>query len=565
MASLIRKKYTAPMPDGAELFTSKGKRFARWIDAQGKTQTAPVVSGKGDALRIQRTSPAWVAKYRGGDDTVIERSTGCKDKSAAAAVLSKWEGEAERIRAGLVSPSEAKAAQHAAVPLTAHVEAYRQALELRGATSKHVASVARYLNRVINGCGFRRIADLDRQGAMRWLHEQRRQSGNPMGARLHNAHVIALTAFGNWLLETGRHTANPFARMDRASEAVDQRRQRRALTPDEAARLIQAARQRPTYEVLYNHGGRKPKGAAPKERKPHKANPRPHVLAAARLHGERNAAFYTTAIYSGLRMGELHSLRVCDLDLPGKRLHLAAANAKNRQAATVPLRGEVCEALREYLALRLKTAQEGAQAARRPFPMALDPQSRLFDDLPLKMIKPFNLDLKAAGIAKRDQRGRTVDVHSLRMTCISWMNAAGVAPRTAQALARHSDIRLTMQTYTDPQALDMRGAVESLPWIGGEAQGQDVAQAAHGSADAPANSFPHSFPNSSPNGDISSQSESHIATNKTLPSASDTTRGSANKDRGFEKTQEKNGVEKWWAVKDSNLWPSACKADALTN
>ena len=43
------------------------------------------------------------------------------------------------------------------------------------------------------------------------------------------------------------------------------------------------------------------------------------------------------------------------------------------------------------------------------------------------------------------------------------LNKAGVAPRTAQAAMRHSDMRLTMQTYTDPKLLDVYGALETLP------------------------------------------------------------------------------------------------------
>jgi hypothetical protein len=41
------------------------------------------------------------------------------------------------------------------------------------------------------------------------------------------------------------------------------------------------------------------------------------------------------------------------------------------------------------------------------------------------------------------------------------VSAAGVHPRTAQALARHSKLDLTMRAYTDVQLLDLRGAVEA--------------------------------------------------------------------------------------------------------
>ncbi len=42
---------------------------------------------------------------------------------------------------------------------------------------------------------------------------------------------------------------------------------------------------------------------------------------------------------------------------------------------------------------------------------------------------------------------------------------AGVAPRVAQAAMRHSNIALTMETYTDARLLDTAEAIEALPMI----------------------------------------------------------------------------------------------------
>jgi hypothetical protein len=88
-------------------------------------------------------------------------------------------------------------------------------------------------------------------------------------------------------------------------------------------------------------------------------------------------------------------------------------------------------------------------------------------------------DLKPAGIAKRDDRGRTLDVHALRTTFGTLLSKGGVAPRTAQAAMRHSDIRLTMGVYTDPKLLDVRGAMDSLPNLplAGEGADREAARA----------------------------------------------------------------------------------------
>src|SRR5207302_3815908 len=83
--------------------------------------------------------------------------------------------------------------------------------------------------------------------------------------------------------------------------------------------------------------------------------------------------------------------------------------------------------------------------------------------VPAGLLRILNRDLKAAGISKLDDRGRTLDIHALRTTFGTLLNKGGVAPRTAQAAMRHSDIRLTMETYTDPRLLDVRGALDVLP------------------------------------------------------------------------------------------------------
>ena len=121
--------------------------------------------------------------------------------------------------------------------------------------------------------------------------------------------------------------------------------------------------------------------------------------------------------------------------------------------------------------------------------------------VPAALVRILDRDLVAAGIArrvevspgkwkieKRDERGRTVDVHALRHTFGTLLSAAGVAPRTAQAAMRHSTIDLTMNVYTDPKLLDVAGAMEalpSLPLVGTEAS-EAVALSATGTDDSAA-------------------------------------------------------------------------------
>ena len=75
-------------------------------------------------------------------------------------------------------------------------------------------------------------------------------------------------------------------------------------------------------------------------------------------------------------------------------------------------------------------------------------------------------DLEAAGIPYEDESERKADFHSLRHTFVTLLKDRNVHPKTAQTLARHSAIGLTMDTYTHSHAADEVAAIEALPDFG---------------------------------------------------------------------------------------------------
>jgi integrase len=92
------------------------------------------------------------------------------------------------------------------------------------------------------------------------------------------------------------------------------------------------------------------------------------------------------------------------------------------------------------------------------------PSDRVFD-IPVDLIRRFHADCRRAGIVRRDERDRQIDLHALRTTFGSMLARSGVPIRTAQQLMRHSDINLTARVYVDPALLDLQGAVEALPSV----------------------------------------------------------------------------------------------------
>ncbi len=83
-------------------------------------------------------------------------------------------------------------------------------------------------------------------------------------------------------------------------------------------------------------------------------------------------------------------------------------------------------------------------------------------NVPAGILRIMNRDLAAAEIEKTDADGCVIHIHALRHSFGTHLSRAGVAPRVAQAAMRHSDIALTMNTYTDARLLDTAEAVEAL-------------------------------------------------------------------------------------------------------
>ena len=141
---------------------------------------------------------------------------------------------------------------------------------------------------------------------------------------------------------------------------------------------------------------------------------------------------------------------------------VGCADAAAAAGSDLPLRDDLAQDLRTWLADKLKGMQDSARLKiGEPIPMRLPADTPLFY-VPTGLRRILDRDLAAAGISKRDEHGRTLNVHALRHTFASLLSRGGVSPRTAQAAMRHSDINLTMQTYTDPKLLDVRGAIDVL-------------------------------------------------------------------------------------------------------
>ncbi len=281
-----------------------------------------------------------------------------------------------------------------------------------------------------------------------------------------------------------RLTQNPFSDVPRADPKTDRRHQRRALTETELRLLLTVARLRPLAEYgrgivsTDDHAERDPKSRATWKRAPltvediHMAVDRarealkenPTLIARLERIGHERLLVYKTLLLTGLRKSELASLTVSQLDLDGPVPYvvLNPEDEKNRQGSDIPLRPDLAADLQRWLIDVLSVRQEECRLAGTLLPSRL-PASEPLLRVPSGLARILDRDLEAAGIPKRDERNRVVDVHALRHTFGTHLCAAGVPLRTAQAAMRHSKPELTANVYTDPKLLDVAGAIAALP------------------------------------------------------------------------------------------------------
>jgi integrase len=433
MGSVFHKTTTRPVPATAEVIRRGKARVARWKGGSKYIEAEVITTDDGrDVIRTK--SRTYYAKYRDGDGQVHVVPTGCKDRSSAEQFLSRLERDADRVKANVVTTGELRRVSHQSSAIGDHVTAY---IATMIGIEDHRKKTEGYIRSLASALGWSTLADMKREHLETWLAAEARKNRS---ARSRNGHHTALVSFCNWCVETGRLASNPFAKIRKADVDADPRRPRRALTLDEFHRLVKAA----------GNAKARPKG------KPRSNSRRP----AEKLSGPDRAELYAVLVGTGLRIGELAEILVRDVRLDSRpsSLHVEAVVDKGGKEADIPLRRDLVEMLRPRVEGRAPTA-------------------KVFD-VPADLIKRFNADRKRAGIPKKDARGKSVDLHSLRMTFNTWLANAGVFPRIAQQLMRHEDIDLTMNVYTDSALFDLAAAVEALPALhqGGAALHQPLHQ-----------------------------------------------------------------------------------------
>lgn len=403
--------------------------YVYWVDAAGRR----VKKGTPGAKKVTEESAKWYACWKEGSRQM--RVPLATDKSASQAMMTDLMRTKDRVKAGLINPFE----PHLTRPMMQHVTDYLDSITASGKVrkGKYLTEKKRILTVIVTKAKVRTLSDLTGAAIDVYMDSLK---CSPATKRVHHT---AINAFADWLVTKSRLPSNPLVSVARPQGGGTFRR-RRALKPAELQRLLTAARERPLHDETFKPRGKSNKGNK-KAARP--ANTRPEVRERLLHLGRERALIYKTAIYTGLRKNEITHLCVKHLNLnrkPYASIELPGEFTKNGQEARILLVPELARELKQWIADTRKT-----------------PEARLFT-VPTQIVPILRKDLKFAGMQFKDEKGRVADFHALRKTAGTMLGVAGVPARIRQLFMRHTDIRLTMQTYDDEDFSSLEEAVKAL-------------------------------------------------------------------------------------------------------
>lgn len=192
--------------------------------------------------KVKAKSAKWWGRYRDalGRDRRVPLA---RDKSASQAMLNELVRKAEREAPGQVDPFE----EHVNRPLTEHVDDFEQYLRDKGNSDQHCSEFSTKVRIIVVGCRWTHIRDLSPSRVQRFLADLR---ASGLSVQTSNHYLRAIKQFSRWLVRDRRSGDDPLAYLAMMNVKVDRRHDRRALSPDEFSRLIDAANVGPPIESI---------------------------------------------------------------------------------------------------------------------------------------------------------------------------------------------------------------------------------------------------------------------------------------------------------------------------
>ncbi len=466
---LIQKTVTRPLPANAKVETRGSRQVAICSSRDGKKKIYPVFEKDG-MLRIRTKSEIYYARHRDEGGILQDVNTRQRDKSKAKTFAHNYFQRLERISLGIGTEEEFESRDKLSTPITELVKQYLASSEGKGNSVRYTEDQLRLLECLFTETDMKILMDIDANRIVEWMNKASKKN---LTAKTVNSYLKQAKQFTKFCLKSGYLTRDPLQYLEYRKSPNDQQEKRRAFTNAEFQKLIDITSRRPIAEhgretlskcVETKSRRRNTWTKAPLtqqnfeecfERGKQRLASNPKLLSELQREGLERKLSYTIFTYTGMRLNELRSIRLSDIVEKGQQLLivLRSQNAKNRKPFTFTLPSFICDEIREWIEnRRLETTPSNGKTQ----------ESDLLT-VPKQLVRILDRDLIAAGIAKKDERGRSVNVHAFRHTYCTWLQATGISQRIVQELMRHSSPELTANTYTHSDQLDLGGSVEKLP------------------------------------------------------------------------------------------------------
>lgn len=336
---------------------------------------------------------------------------GFTDKSLTKDLANKMELESRQRKLGLIDPDGESRAQKQKSRIDDHLKHYEKSLNAKENTDKHIKLTMGRIRRIVTGCEFELLRDLNADDVETFLTEMREEDN--IGYRTYNHYLQAIDGWCNWMISRQRLDRNPLVGIPRLNAALDVRHPRRALSLEEITQLLHSARTSDKTIQCFS--------------------------------GEERARIYTISYMTGLRRKEIASLtpRSFELDAKQPTLSVEARSSKHRKKDVLPVHPDLVPLIKEWT-------------------VGLKQNQPLFVNLAKRrtwlMVKK---DLERVGIPYKNEDG-IADFHAAgRHTHITELLRNGATLPEARELARHSDVRMTMR-YTHISLDDQAKALKSV-------------------------------------------------------------------------------------------------------
>lgn len=353
------------------------------------------------------------------------------DKKAAKEIANKLEADVAKIKAGVIDATDRKILESRAIDIDEHKKGFIESIKAENRGAKYIKEVVRVLSKFIDHSKATSISDLSLEAANKFLVYL---LDSKKSAKTRDAYAAIIKAFGLWLKQNGKWRDNVFDPLRAIKTEADTTRERMPITIEQLQALIHAAKVRGVDEYKKTH-----------------SNAREYEVGKIQRSGDNRSALYAFAAYTGLRRNECKQVMWADIDFTECIIKVRASTTKNAKAASIPLHPDIMDML---------TAEKKAVA--RYYGKVPSATEKVFK-VGREIIKRLKKDAKAAGIPLKDDLGRVLDFHALRVCTATLLFNSNVPAKVAQAILRHADIKLTLGLYTKLQGGETKSAVASLP------------------------------------------------------------------------------------------------------